>query len=83
MSVRDAQMERLMQEARDRLPRSADLPRLISGVERIFMAIEHREQELREHRYAIDTLKAPHIWLLALATWLVAGVIGGLIVWVM
>jgi hypothetical protein len=79
MTVRNASMQQLMQEARERLPRDMAFARLASAIERLFLAVENREQEYRRYRYAIDTIKAPHMWLVMFAMWLVAGFIGGFV----
>jgi hypothetical protein len=79
MTLRDQNMQRLMQEARERLPRNESFARLSSALERLFLAVEQREQEYRAYRYAIDTIKAPHMWLVMFAMWLVAGFIGGFV----
>jgi hypothetical protein len=54
-----------------------ELARMMLAVERLSSAVEQREWEYRAHRYAIDTIRAPHVLLVALIIAGVVGMIGG------
>jgi hypothetical protein len=53
--------------------------RLMAALERLYLAVEHREQEYRSHRYELEYFRAPHVWLIAFFASLVVGFIGGFI----